>query len=58
MRKIAIVVIILAALSFVIGGISRIIIVAPIFFESRVYAGFTIIALLFAIALSLLEQKK
>ncbi|MEK6647544.1 MAG: hypothetical protein AABY84_12815 [Candidatus Firestonebacteria bacterium] len=58
MRKLAIVALILASLSFVIGGISRVIIAAPIVVESRVYAGFTVIALLFAIALLLLEQKK
>lgn len=48
---------VIAGLSFLVGIISRIL-VKPVFgLESRTFAGFTAICLLFAIALLLQEKK-
>ena len=56
MRMLSIVLTVLASISSVIGGISRLT-VHPIITDSRVYAGVAVILLLLAIALNTLEKK-
>ncbi len=55
-KQVATVVIVIAVLCTVIGGISRLVL-NPIIVPSRVYAGFAVICLLFAIAISVLPKE-
>lgn len=57
MKNIANIAIIIAAISLLVGVISRLSLTPIAGLESRAYVGFTAICLLFAIALSLLKEK-
>lgn len=57
MKNIANIAIIIAAVSLLVGVISRLSLTPIAGLESRAYIGFTAICLLFSIALSLLKEK-